>query len=170
MKLNVAYYNDPILREKSQRVEYIDDNLRQFVDDMIETMLAHNGIGLAAPQVHHPIALFITRVPTRRLNGEWSPGRPRVFINPEIISFSEEMQTFSEGCLSIPNLYMNVTRPKEIKIKATDLDGNSFEETFSGFEATNFMHENDHLKGVLIVDYFSIEERKSLEQLFKPTS
>ena len=166
MKLNLAYYNDPVLRVKAQRVECIDDHLRQLVDDMIETMHALNGIGLAAPQIHQSISLFVTCVPTQTPSGKWASGEPRIFINPQIISSSEEMQTFSEGCLSIPNLHMKVTRPKEIKIQATDFNGRSFEETMVGFEATNFMHENDHLNGILIVDYYSIEERKLLEQLF----
>lgn len=130
-------------------------------------MHAHNGIGLAAPQVSLSIALFITCVPKQQPNGKWIPGQPRIFLNPQIIEMSKEMQTFSEGCLSIPNLHMNVTRPKEIKIQATDINGHHFEETLSDFEATNFMHENDHLNGVLIVDYYSIDDRKSLELLFK---
>lgn len=168
MKLKLAYYSDPILRKKVERINFIDDELRRLVDDMIETMQAHNGIGLAAPQVFHSIALFITCLPKQLPNGKWSPAQPRIFLNPQIIEESSEMQTFAEGCLSIPKLYLNVTRPKEIKIRATDLNGHQFEETLSGFEATNFMHENDHLNGILTVDHCSIEERNALELLFKP--
>jgi peptide deformylase len=167
MKLKLAHYSDPILRKKVERVNFIDDDLRRLVDDMIETMHALNGIGLAAPQVFRSIALFITNVPKQLPNGKWVPGQPRVFLNPQIVEVSEEMQTISEGCLSIPNLYMNVTRPKEIKIQATDINGHPIEETLSDFEATNFLHEYDHLNGILIIDYYSPEERKSLELLFK---
>jgi peptide deformylase len=166
MKLPIAYYNDPILRQKALRVEYIDDQLRQLVTDMIETMHTNNGIGLAAPQIHQLKTLFITCVPIQKPNGRWMSGQDRVFINPQILSLSEETQTFTEGCLSIPKISMNVTRPSTITIQATDLNGNSFQETLSGFEATNFMHEYDHLNGVLIIDYLSIEERKALGQLF----
>jgi len=167
MKLNLAYYSDPVLRKKSERIEGIDDELRKLVDDMIETMNAVDGIGLAAPQVHRSIRLFIACPPVQKPNGKWEPGRVRVYINPEILESSQEMQTFSEGCLSIPNFYMKVTRPYKIKIKACDLYGTIFEETLSGFPATNFMHEFDHLNGILIVDHYSEEERKSLEQLLR---
>lgn len=167
MKLPLAYYSDPILRKRTERIDCIDDQLLHFVDDMIETMHACDGIGLAAPQVYKSISLFITCVPYQKPNGKWMPGNNRVFINPEIISQSDEVQTFSEGCLSIPHIYFHVTRPESIIIQATDLEGNRFEESFSGFEATNFMHENDHLNGILIIDYISVEARRSLEQLIK---
>ncbi len=167
MRLKLAYYDDPVLRKKTERVNLIDDKLSQLVDDMIETMLACDGVGLAAPQVHHSLNLFVTCIPFRKPSGEWIPGKPRIFINPEIISYSKELQIFSEGCLSIPNFYMNVERPKTIDIRATDIHGQIFEETLSNFEATNFMHEYDHLNGILIVDYYSPEAKKSLERLLK---
>ncbi|WP_042280564.1 peptide deformylase [Candidatus Protochlamydia sp. R18] len=166
MELSLAYYNHPILRKKTECVNHIDDALRQLIYDMIETMHTMKGIGLAAPQVHHSISLFVTCVPVKNKNGLWESGKDRVFINPQILSMSEETQTFSEGCLSIPNLHMNVTRPAKITIQAVDLEGNLFEEIFTGLQATNFMHEYDHLNGILIIDYYSLEERKSLEQLF----
>lgn len=167
MKLPLAYYTDPVLRKKAERVNHIDDELRQFVADMIETMHATKGIGLAAPQVHRSLSLFVTCVPVQKPNGEWAEGQVRVFINPEIISSNQEMQSFTEGCLSLPKLYVKVTRPSIIKIKATDLDGNPIEETMTGFTATNFMHENDHLNGVLIVDHLNVDERKSILNLLK---
>lgn len=165
MKLPLAYYNDPVLRKKAARVDYIDDQLRLLIDHMIETVHAINGIGLAAPQVFQSLSLFVTCVPTLNATRQYTPGKIRIFINPEILSFSEETQTFSEGCLSIPNIYINVTRPSKIKIQATDLHGNRFEEELSGFAATNFMHENDHLHGILITDYLRTEEKKSLKEL-----
>jgi peptide deformylase len=166
MKLPLAYYHDPILRKKAERVNQIDDSLRLFISDMIETLHATKGIGLAAPQVHRSIALFVSCVPTKNKQGQWEPGQVRVFINPQILSVSEEKQTFTEGCLSIPNLHMHVTRPAIITIQATDIEGNIFEETLSGLPATNFMHEYDHLNGILIIDYYSLNERKALETLF----
>lgn len=169
MELTLAYYTDPVLRKKVERVDLIDDELRQFVANMIETMQVTNGIGLAAPQVHRSIAVFVTCVPVQKPNGEWVEGKVRIFINPEIVSSGNEMQTFTEGCLSLPKIYVKVTRPSSIKIKATDLDGNSFEEILSGFTATNFMHEYDHLKGVLIIDHLEVDERKALCDLLKST-
>lgn len=167
MKLTIAYYNDPVLRKKVERVNHIDDDLRKLVSDMIETMHATNGIGLAAPQVHRSIALFITYVPYQGPNGELLYEKERVYINPEILSYSEKMQMFSEGCLSIPNIHINVKRPASIKIRATDLEGNTIEDTLSGFPATNFMHEFDHLNGILITDHLSPKERAELEKLFR---
>src|SRR5580658_9995892 len=114
MKLPLAYYNDEVLRKKAQRVNHIDDQLRQLIDDMIETMHDRNGIGLAAPQVFQSLTLFVTCVPSQQHNGKMLPGRERVFINPQIIHYSKETQSFSEGCLSIPNIYLKVTRPSTI--------------------------------------------------------
>ncbi len=167
MKLKLAYYSEPVLRKIAERVEGIDDLIRTLVNDMIETMVEVDGIGLAAPQVFQSLRLFIACPPIQRPNGRWEPGKVRVYVNPEIISSSEEIQTFSEGCLSIPNFYMKVTRPQKIKIKACDLSGEIFEEQLEGFSATNFLHEYDHLNGVLIVDYYTQEQKKSLQQLLE---
>lgn len=164
MKLSLAYFNDPVLRRKADRVNHIDDNLRELVEGMIKMMHALDGIGIAAPQVHRSVSLFVTCVPSEH-DDEYLPGKDRVFINPQILSKSKGTQVNSEGCLSLPNIYLNVTRPKTIKIQATDLDGNIFEETMTGYVAANFMHENDHLQGTLIVDHLSLEERKALAQL-----
>ena len=92
---------------------------------MFETMQAHNGIGLATPQVHHTIAVFVMQIPIIQEDDSWEPGQPRVFINPKIISVSEETDTQSEGCLSIPTIYEEVERPIKVRVKATDLDGNT---------------------------------------------
>lgn len=165
MKLKLAYYNDPFLRKKAERVNQIDDDLRQFVADMIETMHATDGIGLAAPQVKRSIALFITFVSRQGSGRKKSPPEERVFINPTILSYSESKQTFTEGCMSIPNMYFNVTRPSQITFQATDLNGQTFEETMQGFEATNFMHEYDHLQGILITDYLPPSEKQALKEL-----
>jgi peptide deformylase len=167
MKRPLAYYTEPVLRQKAQRVEHIDDELRDLVADMIETMHANHGSGLAAPQVHQSMALFVSCAPFKRENGAWMPGPDRVFINPHILEKSEEMQTFTEGCLSIPHLRIDVQRPAKIRIQATDLEGHRFEETLEGFTATNFQHEYDHLQGILIIDYYTPEERKALQELFQ---
>jgi len=166
MELPLAYYRDPVLRRKTAKVNGIDDELRQLVADMIETLHVYDGVGIAAPQVHHSLALFITCVPTQR-GGKWSQGSDRVFINPQILETSQETQVTSEGCLSIPNLYLNIIRPKKITIQAVDMEGNPFQETFKGFEAANFLHEYDHLNGILIVDRLEKDERKELISLFQ---
>lgn len=166
--LPLAYYGDPILRKKAEPVQEITEELRTLVGEMIETMDACNGIGLAAPQVHHSIRLFIIRVP----NGEdeegsvqWGP--VKVFINPELSDPSKESWSHSEGCLSIPTVGGNVERPKEITVEYTDLDGSVICEHCTGWEARVIMHENDHLNGVLFIDRMKSEARKKVETQLK---
>ena len=165
MKLPIAYYGSPILRKKVLPVEAITDEIRQLVKDMEETMLAHNGIGLAAPQVKHSIALFITRVNEYIDNPIENSPEPelKVYINPKILEYSEEVWLRGEGCLSIPKVYGTVCRPLSIKIEATDIDGNRFVETLTELPARAIMHENDHLNGVLFIDRMDKDERKEIE-------
>lgn len=163
MLLPLAYYPDPILRKKAARVEYIDDSLRQLVSDMVETMHANRGIGLAGPQVFHSLMLFVTCVPYQRPDGRWIRGRNRVYLNPEIFSTGPETGLSEEGCLSIPNIPFKIERPSLITIAATDLTGARFEETMEGLFAFNFLHEYDHLNGILILDHLPEEDRRKIE-------
>ena len=167
MKLELTYYGNPVLRKKAAAVEKFDSELTQLVENMIETMNDLRGIGLAAPQVNVSLRIFITKVPIQEENGEWMEGKERVYINPKILSYSEENQTTNEGCISIPKLYMDVIRPRTIRIQAYDLKGNLFEDELSDLFAANFMHENDHLNGVLIIDRIDKKERARLEPLLK---
>ncbi len=167
MKLPLAYYGDPVLRKKTTRINAINDELRQLVADMIETMHAANGIGIAAPQVHHSLSLFIICVPTEGPDDTWIPGKLYVFLNPKIISVSEELWEHVEGCLSIPKLYGKVTRPLKVKVEYTDLEGNRLTEDFSGLEGSAVMHENDHINGVLFIDRMKGKERQEIEPLLR---
>src|SRR5262245_22755954 len=126
MKLHLAYYDDSILRKQAAKIENIDDHLHQLVNAMFEMMHATNGIGLAAPQVHHSIALFVSCVPVQKADGKWVQGQNLVFINPQVLEVSKETQINSEGCLSIPNLYVKVERPASVKIQAMNLKGETF--------------------------------------------
>ena len=91
MKLPLAYYGDPILRKKTEQVKEINDDIRKFIQDMIETLEAEDGIGLAAPQVHRPLAIFLVRAPIFEPDGRsWKPGTLRIFINPKILSYSDQ--------------------------------------------------------------------------------
>lgn len=164
MKLTLAYYGNPILRKKAASVKEITPEIKQLVADMIETMDATKGIGIAAPQVNHSLAIFITRTPIQKEDGSYEDGPTvRVFINPKIQSYSQEIEGDSEGCLSIPGLYAEVMRPIHISVQATDLDGNTFTEDFSDLAARIIMHENDHINGVLFIDRIHGKERKELE-------
>lgn len=163
MPLHLAYYGDPVLRKKCEKVTIFDEKLKQLVKDMEESMMVHDGIGLAAPQVHISLAIFITNAPIENGPDKWLPGKTRIFINPKILERSEEEWLRDEGCLSIPNVYGIVSRPLRIKIEACDLNGNLFCEELSGLDARIFMHENDHINGVLFIDRIKGKEREEIE-------
>lgn len=168
MKLPLAYYGNPILRKKGEPVTQITPEIRELVSNMEETMFAHDGIGLAAPQVHRSLALFITSVPIQLEHDEkWHPGETRIFINPKILGYSDEEWLRGEGCLSIPGIYATVSRPLHIKVEAMDLDGKVFVEEFSGLEARAIMHENDHINGTLFIDRVRGNERQEIEPLLR---
>jgi peptide deformylase len=157
---------DKQLRLVSRPVESVTPEIRQLVDDMFETMYAAPGIGLAAIQVAQPLRLITMDLAKREENGE-TTARPRVFINPEILSSSEEVSVYEEGCLSIPDYYEEVERPAKVRVRFTDLDGKLHEEDAEGLFATCIQHEIDHLNGVLFVDYLSKLKRDRVLKKFE---
>lgn len=165
MILPLAYYGDAILRKKAVPITEITDDLRVLVQNMNETMIASQGWALAAPQVHIPLRLFISFIPFREEDGKYTPPtKLTVYINPKILWVSDEVMTIEDGCLSMPKLRGTVSRPYRIKIEATDLDGNLFEEELHDYQAYGALHENDHLNGVLFIDRIKdVAERNSLE-------
>jgi peptide deformylase len=169
MKLPLAYYGDPILRKKAAPVEEINDEIRQLVHDMIETLDTEEGMGLAAPQVHRSLAIFLVRAPLAdEEHHKWQPGTLRIFINPKILAYSDQQWDMDEACMSIPKLSAGpVTRPVQIKIEASDLEGNRTVQEFSGLEARIFMHENDHINGVLYIDRIKGKERQRIEPILR---
>ena len=141
---------DPVLRQVSKSVERIDEPLLKLADDMLETMYDAPGIGLAAIQVGEPLRMLVID-----LAKEGEPPAPHVFINPDVLESGTERSVYEEGCLSIPDYYAEVERPKTVRIRYTDLDGNVKEEDADGLFATCIQHEIDHLNGVLFVDHLS---------------
>jgi len=160
--LPLAYYGDPILRKMGARVDEITDDLKTLVQEMIETMDACDGMGLAAPQVYHSIQLFVIRRPIEN-QGKVELGEIKVFINPKLSSPSETTWKAPEGCLSIPTIHAEVVRPQEITIEYTNLEGKRLTERASGWHARVIMHENDHLQGALFIDHLDPNEKKRLE-------
>ena len=156
---------DKQLRLISRPVEKVTSEIRQLADDMFETMYDAPGIGLAAIQVAQPLRLITMDLAKRDENGETAP-KPRVFINPEITSFSEETSVYEEGCLSIPEYYEEVERPARVRVRFTDLDGKVHEEDADGLFATCIQHEIDHLNGVLFIDYLSKLKRDRVQKKF----
>lgn len=141
---------DPILREKSEILEKVDDELRNLLDDMLETMYAAPGIGLAAVQVG-----VLKRLIVIDISKEKEKKNPLFLINPEIISKSKKTSIHEEGCLSLPGHFAEIERPAECQIKFIDYDGKEQELKANGLLATCIQHEIDHLNGVLFIDYLS---------------
>lgn len=167
MKLPIRYYGDPVLRKRCAPVKEITDEIRKFVDDLIETMNLANGVGLAASQVGKLLKIFVIRQPEAGPNGEINFGKPLVFINPELSEPAEEQTILQEGCLSFPELHIEVIRPQGIHVKYMDLEGKTHEETIAGFKARMIMHENDHLNGVLFIDRMDPSKKKLVGPLLK---
>ena len=141
---------DKRLRLKSEPVKAIDKDIRALIEDMFETMYAAPGIGLAAIQIGVP-----KRVVTMDLAKKDDPAEPQVFINPEIVWSSDEKATYEEGCLSIPEYYEEVERPKSVRVKFLDRDGKPQEIEADGLLGTCLQHEIDHINGVLFIDHLS---------------
>jgi len=156
---------DKQLRLVSKPIEKVTTEIRKLADDMFETMYDAPGIGLAAIQVAQPLRLITMDLARKNEEGEVTP-QPRVFINPEILTSSEETSVYEEGCLSIPEYYEEVERPAKVRVRFTDLDGKLHEEDAEGLFATCIQHEIDHLNGVLFVDYLSKLERDRVMKKF----
>jgi peptide deformylase len=152
---------DKRLRLVSEPVKKIDREIKQLADDMFETMYDAPGIGLAAIQVG-----VTRRIVTVDLAKKDDPPEPRVFINPEITWRSEEKALYEEGCLSIPEIYEEVERNAQVRVKYLDLDGKEQEIEVSGLLATCLQHEIDHLNGVLFIDHISKLKRDRIIKKF----
>lgn len=144
----ILHYPDPRLRTIAKPVTTFDDNLKTLIADMLETMYAAKGIGLAASQIDEHVQLVVMDLSE---DGD----KPRVFINPKLTPLVEEKLPYDEGCLSVPEFYETVERPKKVRIEAVDVDGNPILEEAEGLFAVCIQHEIDHLNGVMFVDYLS---------------
>lgn len=151
MILSVIKYPNKILETPANKVVDFNDELRQLADDMVETMHANKGIGLAAPQIGKGLRVAVIEYPKQKDDDFEIP--LMVLVNPKIISKSTEEQADTEGCLSIPGIEVAVPRAKRVKVKAQDLEGNKIRFTASGLFARIIQHELDHLDGKLIIDY-----------------
>ena len=159
----LEYYGSPVLREKAKEITEITEDIRSLVQDMYETMIAHKGVGLAAPQIGKSLSLFVMCVEGETPDGELIfCDFPKVFINPALSSPSEHLVIAYEGCLSIPGLRGEVFRPDRVTVTAMNLDGQKFSETLEGFPARIVMHETDHLHGILYID--RMEETRDVKK------
>ena len=163
MILSLKYYDDNFLREKSDPINQITNEIKKLIDDMIETMDALDGVGLAAAQVGKHLRLFILRPVLKKPDDSCTLGPVEVFINPQLSNPSKETEIMEEGCLSFPGIHESVERPVSIDVSATDLNGKIFKIIAKGFYAREIMHENDHLNGTLFIDRLDKVTRKKIE-------
>jgi len=155
-RLTILEYPDPRLRTRAVPVDAVDGRLRDLIDDMLETMYAAKGVGLAATQVDVHRRLLVADVSEAH-------DEPRVFINPEILS-RDGTETSQEGCLSVPGYYDDIERAARVRVRALDRDGNTFESDLEGLLAVCLQHEIDHLDGKLFVDYLSEMKRQRVRK------
>jgi peptide deformylase len=174
---------DPRLKTVSRPVETFDEGLKALAADMFETMYAASGIGLAAIQVGEPIRLLVIDLQEPDEDAEpevchahggeahtHQPVKndPRVFVTPEILEPREDLKTWQEGCLSVPEIYADVDRPARCRVRWQDLDGKTHEEDMEGMLAVCIQHEMDHLEGVLFIDHLSrLKRQMALKKLDK---
>jgi peptide deformylase len=158
----IIYTGDDRLRQKAKKVTHFKAGLKQLAADMLETMRCHEGVGLAGPQIGVMQRIFVAEIPASRGEGDEphpQSGQSYVLLNPEIIKSSTEMAEGQEGCLSIPNLLGLVDRPEWLVVKAQDVNGRKFKLKADGLLARIFMHEIDHLNGVLFIDHITDPEK-----------
>jgi len=148
---------DPRLKKKSRPVDQVDADVRQLMDDMLETMYAAPGIGLAAPQVG-----VLKRVIVLDIEREDTKTGPLFMANPEIVEASDEDASYEEGCLSVPEHYSEVVRPAKVTVRYLDREGKAQELAAEGLLATCLQHEIDHLDGILFIDHISALKRNMI--------
>lgn len=153
---------DPLLRKPSLPVERVDDELQRLIDDMLETMYAAPGVGLAAVQVGVSRRLIVLDV-----TGEDEEKSPIVMINPQIVGRSSQTRLHEEGCLSIPDVRIEIERPAEVRVRYLDREGKPKELAAADLLATAVQHEIDHLDGRLIIDYLSRLKRDIIVRKFR---
>jgi peptide deformylase len=161
--LPILHYPDPRLHTVAKPVSEINQKIKQLVSDMAQTMYEAPGIGLAATQVNAHVQVIVIDLSDER-------NQLQVFINPEIVWASEEKKVWQEGCLSVPDFYDEVLRPSEVKVRALDINGKSYEIHADGLMAVCIQHEMDHLKGKVFVEYLSSLKRMRIAGKLKKKS
>ncbi|HEY4056729.1 MAG TPA: peptide deformylase [Kofleriaceae bacterium] len=157
----VVVWPDERLRQPSVAITTIDDSVRELYQDLVDSMYAENGLGIAALQLGDPRRMFIVEP---KLAGLTETDKPVAFINPEVVLVSDEQQDSEEGCLSFPEIYIKVKRPMRAKVRAMGLDGKTFEMEGEALMARCMLHELDHLTGKLLVDFVGPLKRTMIKK------
>ena len=163
MKYPVTVYGDVLLRKKAKPIDKDDPKLMEIIENMWETMYYSDGVGLAAPQVGMSIRLFIIDASSGADEEPELEGFKKVFINPEIIETTGDNWIMNEGCLSLPEIREDVTRPDKVRIKYYDENFVEYDEVYDGFAGRVIQHEYDHLEGKLFIDYLSPLKKRLLK-------
>lgn len=158
---DVVVWPDPRLTQKTVPVDAVDDRVRQLYQDLCDSMYAENGLGIAAVQIGDPTQMFIVEP---KLAGRNENDPPVAFINPEVLWTSEETQLSEEGCLSFPDVYIEVERPLRARVRAIGIDGQPFEIEGEGLLARCLLHEYDHLTGKVLADYMGALKRQMVRR------
>ncbi len=167
-KLEIRYYGHPDLRTKAKTVEALTPEVLQICQQMVDTMLSmDNCIGFAGPQLGILLRIFVIREEKFVGENQYTFGDPEVIINPVLSAPSKTIVSMQEGCMSLPGLHVEVDRPQSIRIRYQNMKGEFIEEEAKDFRARMFMHENDHLNGVLTIDRMDPKERKKIEPLLR---
>jgi peptide deformylase len=164
MELTLRFYGDPILRRQMPAVEVYDDRLREFAEAMVETMHRESGVGLAAPQVGVERRVLVA---LQMDSPDDDDAKPIVMVNPEITARSHDTWVFEEGCLSIPGIRGDVTRPETVTVRYRDVDGREHTIEATGMFGRVVQHEIDHLDGKLFIDYLSFGQKTLLKPRLK---
>ena len=158
MILDITKLGEEVLRQKAEPVAEINDEIRKLAEDMLETMIEADGVGLAGPQVGKKLRIFVAMA---------DDDVKRVFINPQIIKTSEELCDYEEGCLSIPQVYESIRRPARVTVQAVNENGKPFTLEAEGLLARVIQHEYDHLDGILYIDRGDKDFAEKTEAQFK---
>jgi peptide deformylase len=157
--LPIAMIGEPILNRVAVKVSQFDASLTQLAKDMLTTMQAANGVGIAAVQVHSPLAMFVMASRPNERYPDAPITEPKVIINPQILSYSTQTQAGIEGCLSIPERRMSILRSLKIDTRYQNLKGEFIQQSFSDFEARIFQHEFDHIEGITLIERLAQQQQ-----------
>jgi peptide deformylase len=157
--LRIIFYPDPRLKKVSAPVENFDENLKTLAARMLELMRANRGVGLAAPQVGINLRMFV-------MNHTGEPEDDRAYVNP-VLTEAEGSEEAEEGCLSLPGIHINVDRSKRMRMQAKDLDGNSVDQTETGYIARIWQHEFDHLNGIMLTNHMGTVAKMTNRRVLK---
>jgi peptide deformylase len=167
-KFQVRIYGHSDLRVKAKAIDSITPEIVEICERMVETMVSmDNCIGFAGPQLGILLRVFVIREEKFLPDNKFILGEPEVIINPVLSSPSKTIVTMEEGCMSLPGLHVKVDRPQSIRARYQNVKGEFIEEELHDFRARMFMHENDHLNGVLIIDRMDPKERKKIEPILR---